>query len=246
MRGPDKVRSLGQRPMYAADRIVILGYRQVAQRVNLAPRLALGIALTGCEGGTVVACPPVASEASCGAIVERDHGRFIEWAQRRASRDLESFVDWARSSGLPSPAEQVNERLNIWGYDRGEECLAGRPIPSTGICTGVHRGAGWLAVMDWKYDEPTVSAVEYRGYMKLPLRCSDVASGEVVSWSDAETGWVGSVCSSDSHRVLIDQHQLTASFGYANTLVRFWTDRFVEFDPGAAKVLAKILERSKR
>ena len=105
---------------------------------------------------------------------------------------------------------------------------------------------GWGAIMDWKHDEPAASGVQFNGFAKLPLSCRDVASDEVGVWSGTETAWIGSICSSPGHRVLIDQQTRTDSFGYARTLVRLWTDRFVEFDPRAARVIEKTLEDSKR
>jgi hypothetical protein len=162
---------------------------------------------------------------------------FMQWAQRRADRELSQFLDWALEKGLQTSPGEANAPLAEYGRDVGYECGPGRPPPEDGLCAGAHRDpSGWIALMTWKVDEPDAASVTFTGYTRVPLTCTDLKGTDIGKPFQRDSRLVLRLCQLQNAQALTQQ---LTQYGtpYAHTRIAIYSEPLLRFDRGVASAL---------
>jgi hypothetical protein len=176
------------------------------------------------------------------AFEESAETDFMQWAQRRADRELRDFVDWALEKGLQTPPTEVNVPLAQYGRDVGYECGPGTLPPANGLCAGAHRDpSGWTTLMAWKVDEPDAASVTFTGYTRVPLTCTDLKGTDIGKPFQGDSPFVLRICQLPNAQALTQQltHYGTP---YALTRIAIYSERLSRFDRG----IASVIDRTRR
>jgi hypothetical protein len=198
-----------------------------ALRTRLIVVVPLGVCLIHCDAGDL------------------DKGRegdvhFLEWAQKRADRELNSFASWALERGFASPASEANFPLNQYGNDVGYECAPGKPPPDDGFCSGAHRDAsGWIALMHWKLDDPQMATIAFNGYAPQPLGCAALKGtgiGRPSSEADDER-WLTGMCELQKGKAIVEQLRGYNHPLYVKTRIEMYSEALIRSDTRVAALL---------
>jgi hypothetical protein len=167
---------------------------------------------------------------------------FMQWAQRRADRELSVFLAWALEKGLQTPPTEVNAPLAEYGRDVGSECGPGRPPPEDGLCAGAHRDpSGWITLMTWKVDEPDAASVTFTGYTRVPLTCADLKGTDVGKPFQRDSRLVLRLCQLQNAQALSQQLTLYGT-PYAHTRIAIYSEPLIRFD----QRVASLIDRARR
>jgi hypothetical protein len=167
---------------------------------------------------------------------------FMQWAQRRADRELRAFVDWALEKGLQTPPTEANVPLLEYGRDVGYECGPGRPRPEDGLCAGAHRDpSGWITLMTWKVDEPDAASVTFTGYTRVPLTCTDLKGTDIGKPFQEDSRLVLRLCQLQNAQALTQQRTFYGT-PYALTRIAIYSESLIRFD----RSVGSLIDRARR